>query len=98
MYIQVFQQANLYTIGWKTATDEERKSRTFTRNVDLVGVNFENIFKIDNAEISLNSCVPVKEFFWQPGIYMFELMYNYNAKAKLIQQNRQNVFGLDTNL
>ena len=98
VYIQAFQQANLYTIGWKTATDEERKSRTFTRNVDLVGVNFENIFKIDNAEISLNSCVPVKEFFWQPGIYMFELMYNYNAKAKLIQQNRQNVFGLDSEL
>ncbi|RDU63813.1 hypothetical protein [Helicobacter ganmani] len=29
---------------------------------------------------------------------MFELMYNYNAKAQLIQQNRQNVFGLDTEL
>lgn len=40
----------------------------------------------------------MKEFFWQLGIYMFELMYNYNAKAQLIQQNRQNVFGLDTEL
>lgn len=29
---------------------------------------------------------------------MFELMYNYNAKSKLIMQNRQNVFGLDTEL
>ncbi len=98
VYIQAFQQANLYTIGWKTATDEERKSKTFTRNVDLEGVNFNNIFKNDNYEISPNSCFPVKEFFWQPGIFMFELMYNYNAKAKLIQQNRQNVFGLDTEL
>lgn len=25
-------------------------------------------------------------------------MYNYNAKSKLIMQNRQNVFGLDTEL
>lgn len=29
---------------------------------------------------------------------MFELMNNYNAKSKLIRQNRQNVFGLDTEL
>ncbi|MBD5165361.1 hypothetical protein [Helicobacter sp.] len=94
VYIQAFQQANLYTIGWKTATDEERKSKTFTRNVDLEGKDFDNIFNYVNP----NSCVPVKEFFWQPGIYMFELMNNYNAKSKLIRQNRQNVFGLDTEL
>lgn len=94
VYIQAFQQANLYTIGWKTATDEERKSKTFTRNVDLEGKDFKNIFD----KVSTDSCFPVKEFFWQPGIYMFELMNNYNAKSKLIRQNWQNVFGLDTGL
>lgn len=94
VYIQALQGGNTYTIGWKTATDEERKSKTFTRNVDLVAETFDNIFNYINSD----SCIPIKEFFWQPGIYMFELMYNYNAKAKLIQQNKQNVFGLDTEL
>lgn len=94
VYIQAFQQANLYTIGWKTATDEEKSSKTFSRQTDLVAATFDNIFNY----VSSGSCIPIKEFFWQPGIYMFELMYNYNAKSKLIMQNRQNVFGLDTEL
>ncbi|TLD86564.1 hypothetical protein [Helicobacter sp. MIT 05-5294] len=94
VYIQAFQQANLYTIGWKTATDEEKSSKTFSRQTDLVAATFDNIFNYVNS----SSCIPIKEFFWQSGIFMFELMYNYNAKSKLIMQNRQNVFGLDTEL
>ncbi|TLD83875.1 hypothetical protein LS70_003445 [Helicobacter sp. MIT 11-5569] len=96
VYIQAFQQANLYTIGWKTATDEEQKSKTFTRETDLVGKDLNNIFT--GLTGATKTCVPIREFFYQPGIYMFELMNNYNAKAKIMEQAIQNVFGLDTEL
>lgn len=38
----------------------------------------------------------VREFFWQPGVNMFEIMDNYNAVDKEIEQIQRKVFRLDT--
>ncbi|WP_146239346.1 hypothetical protein [Helicobacter valdiviensis] len=92
VYIQVYQSGNLYKIGWKSASDENVQEKVFARGATLKADRFNN-FLFNNP----SACARVKEFFWQPGINMFELMNNYNAKAKEIFQVRQ-YFTLDTRL
>ncbi|MBX7489909.1 hypothetical protein [Helicobacter turcicus] len=95
VYIQAYQEGNNYTIGWKTADKTEHVvgPKTFTRQADITADTFKTFMQNYQEE---NDCVMVREFFWQPGVNMFEIMNNYNAVFKEIEQVQHKVFRLDT--
>lgn len=95
VYIQAYQSGNSYTIGWKTADGTEHIAgpKTFARQADIVADTFKTFLQDYQGK---NDCVMVREFFWQPGVNMFEIMDNYNAVDKEIEQIQRKVFRLDT--